>query len=231
MLSPSATAIEIEKNGMPRFAFSEPSIGSTTTVQRPSPSMPTSSLTMRTSRPRKRSRITASAAASTAVVSSPPSPSPTFGSRSARPGRSTSTAATSSRAARQISSQSANRMEEQAGGELREEERRLLRHDLSRLGEPRDLLRRHRLEQERRRAVAAVDGGDRILGGWCIADTGRRERLDDAWPEVVVGTHADVAAVSVERHALAGALHLVAGHVTKSLDDAVRRKDLQPRRA
>ena len=35
--SPSATAIEIEKNGIPRFAFSEPSIGSTTTVQRPSP--------------------------------------------------------------------------------------------------------------------------------------------------------------------------------------------------
>ena len=34
-MSPSATAIEIEKNGMPRFAFSEPSIGSTTTVQRP----------------------------------------------------------------------------------------------------------------------------------------------------------------------------------------------------
>jgi len=31
-VSPSATAIEVEKKGMPRFAFSEPSIGSTTTV-------------------------------------------------------------------------------------------------------------------------------------------------------------------------------------------------------
>ena len=73
-MSPSATAIEIEKNGMPRFAFSEPSIGSTTTVNRPSPRTPTSSLTSVTSSPRKRSRITRSAAASIAVVSSPPSP-------------------------------------------------------------------------------------------------------------------------------------------------------------
>ncbi len=72
IVSPSATAIEMEKNGMPRFAFSEPSIGSTTTVQRPFPSTPDSSLTSRTSRPRKRARITASAAASIAVVSSPP---------------------------------------------------------------------------------------------------------------------------------------------------------------
>ena len=35
MVGPSATASEKEKNGMPRFAFTDPSIGSTTTLQRP----------------------------------------------------------------------------------------------------------------------------------------------------------------------------------------------------
>jgi len=80
--------MEIEKNGMPRFAFSEPSMGSTTTVQRPSPRIPASSLTMRTSSSSKRSMMTRSAAASIAVVASPPSPVPRMGSRSRRPGSS-----------------------------------------------------------------------------------------------------------------------------------------------
>ena len=35
MEPPSATASENEKNGMPRFAFTDPSIGSTTTVHGP----------------------------------------------------------------------------------------------------------------------------------------------------------------------------------------------------
>ena len=47
MVSPSATAIETEKNGIPRLALSDPSIGSTTMRKGPSLSrMPTSSETI-----------------------------------------------------------------------------------------------------------------------------------------------------------------------------------------
>ena len=106
-MSPSATAIETEKNGIPRLAFSEPSIGSTTILVGPLPKMPISSETIVVpSIDARRSRIAFSAAASTAVVSSPPSPSPTTGSRSSRVGSSTSTPRTSSTASRQTASQS-----------------------------------------------------------------------------------------------------------------------------
>src|SRR5215210_7359507 len=108
MASPSAAAIETEKNGIPRLAFSDPSMGSTTIRKGPSLSrMPASSETIAApSTARRRWRITRSAAASIAVVSSPPSPSPTTGSRSTRVGSSTSTPRTSSTASRQSPSQS-----------------------------------------------------------------------------------------------------------------------------
>ena len=91
---------------MPRFALIEPSIGSTTTMVEPVPMRPTSSETMVTSRSRNRATIASSAAWSIAVVSSPPSPAPTTGSRSARVGSSSSTPRTSSTAPRQTASQS-----------------------------------------------------------------------------------------------------------------------------
>src|SRR5438094_516196 len=78
--------------------------------RRPSPaSSPTSSETIvAPSIARSRSRITRSAAASTAVVSSPPTPSPTTGSRSMRVGRSPRTPRTPPAAPRQGASQSSD---------------------------------------------------------------------------------------------------------------------------
>ena len=107
IVSPSATAIETEKNGMPRLALSDPSIGSTTTSgSSEPPKRPTSSETTAPAACWIRARIASSAAWSIAVVSSPPSPAPTTGSRSARVGSRSSTASTSATAARQSSSQS-----------------------------------------------------------------------------------------------------------------------------
>ena len=90
IVGPSATARQSEKYGMPRFAFSEPSIGSSTTTAPsgdPIASTPSSSETSVKLSPlaRRRATIAASTAASTAVVSSPPCPEPTTGSRAARP--------------------------------------------------------------------------------------------------------------------------------------------------
>ena len=76
--------------------------GRSTTTVAPSPSRPTSSETIVTSSSaRKRARIASSAALSIAVVSSPPRPRPTTGSRSLRVGSSSSTRCTSSTDARQ----------------------------------------------------------------------------------------------------------------------------------
>ena len=87
----------------------------------------------RTTRPSRASRATtaSSAAASIAVVSSPPSPAPTTRDRSLADGISSSTRRTSSTAARQVARKSVKRVEQEPGGELREEVRRLLRHDLA----------------------------------------------------------------------------------------------------
>ena len=86
----------MQKNGRPRFAFSEPSIGSTTTTParvarrrsaaRPAPRTPAG--TRCRGRPAASSRRTTAASASWSitVVSSPPSPRPTTGSRSSRVG-------------------------------------------------------------------------------------------------------------------------------------------------
>jgi hypothetical protein len=69
MVSPSATAIESEKNGIPRFALSEPSIGSTmTSGSAAPPSRPISSETIAPADSRMRSRIASSAARSRARV-------------------------------------------------------------------------------------------------------------------------------------------------------------------
>src|SRR3954447_12269881 len=92
IVGPDATATESEKKPMPRFAFSEPSIGSITTCTLPSPTLPTSSDTnVTSSTPSKRASPARSAAWSIAVVASPPSPWPTTGSRRARVGSSAST--------------------------------------------------------------------------------------------------------------------------------------------
>src|SRR4051812_34224359 len=144
---------------MPRFAFSEPSIGSTTTSVAPSPIRPTSSETIVTPPAAcSRATIASSAALSIAVVSSPPRPCPTTGSRSARVGSSTSTARTSATHVRHTSSQSViDREEEQPARQLRIEERALLRHHVA---APRDLphvVDPRRAEQERALGVAAVD--------------------------------------------------------------------------
>ena len=110
MVPPSATASESEKKGMSRFAFSEPSIGSQTTRQgapEPKTRSPSSSETSVKCSSSCSSRCTTavSAAASIAVVSSPPSPSWSTGSRSTRVGSSASTALMSPTASRQTSSQ------------------------------------------------------------------------------------------------------------------------------
>src|SRR3954469_3611368 len=143
--APSAIASESAKNGIPRFAFSEPSIGSITTWKPPprSSSSPSSSETMESTSPveRKRSTTACSAASSIAVVSSPPSPSPTTRDRASGDGISASTRSTSSAAARQIASQSGvKRKEQQSRGQLREEVGGLLRHDLAAAGDLEDVL-------------------------------------------------------------------------------------------
>src|SRR6476646_10681902 len=215
---------------MPRFAFIEPSIGSITTVYGPSPWMPTSSLTMR--EPSKWRRIARSAAASIAVVSSPPRPAPTTGSRWARPGSSTRTPATSSRAARHTRSQLlSNWVEQEAGGELRVEEGRLLRHRLARVREPGDLLDRDRLQQERGRRFAAVDGGNRLLRRRRVGDASGRERLDHTGPEVVARVDARVRPLAVQRDAAVRSGDGLAGDVAELLHEAMRREDLEPRLA
>src|SRR5215211_2519147 len=149
MVGPCANAIETAKNGRPRFAFSEPSIGSRTTQSSgfsPTTSRPSSSEISTKLSPldRRRSTMTRSAAASIAVVSSPPIPAPTTGSRSARMGRSASTPRRSATASRHSASQSfiraralgsltrgAEREEEQARKQLRIEVCRLLREGLA----------------------------------------------------------------------------------------------------
>src|SRR5579862_144576 len=179
MRSPSATAIERLKNGIPRFAFSDPSIGSTTTSV-PFPSMrPTSSDTIETPNGRSRSITTSSTAASIAVVSSPPSPRRSTGSRSTRVGIAASSPFTSSTAPRQTASQSINRMQEQAGGELRVEERALLRHDVTATGDLPHVLDARRAEQECALGLAAVDGGLGLGALRGVGDALGLQRVDD----------------------------------------------------
>src|SRR5439155_1219187 len=167
---------------IPRLALSEPSIGSTTTRRPPSPrSAPTSSETrVAPSIARSRWRITRSAAASIAIVSSPPSPAPTTGSRSARVGSSCRTACTSPTAARQTSSQSsAKRQEEQAGDELRVEVRALLRHRLAPFGDGEDVLDPRGPHQHGDLGVTRVDRADGLPPVGRVADPLVAEPVDE----------------------------------------------------
>src|SRR6266516_2895743 len=165
MVAPSATANESAKNGIPRLAFSDPSIGSTTTcVGPPEPNVrsPSSSEISVKSAPVVSSRLTivSSAAASIATVSSPPLPAPTTGSRSTRVGSSASTPRTSSNAARQVASQSVKRLKQKARGQLRIEVGRLLRQHLALARAREHVLDPGRPEQECSLGLAGVDGLD-----------------------------------------------------------------------
>src|SRR5579871_93631 len=222
--------METAKNGMPRFALSEPSIGSTTTRVEPLPRRPTSSETIATSRSRKRARIASSAALSTAVVSSPPRPSPTTGSRSTRVGSSTSTPRTSATAPRQRSSQSVKRQEQQAGRQLRIEERALLRHHVAAPRDLPDVLDPRRAEQEGGLGLAAVDGGDRLPRVRRVRHAGRLQAVDDDRVELVVLEQL-VAALAVEdesRKVVTRRIDRSPLHPVEGLDHPVRREDRQP---
>src|SRR5918911_4059969 len=120
-----------------------------------------------------------SAAASTAVVSSPPTPSPTTGSRSARVGSSSSTRCTSETAARQVASQSVKRLEQQARRQLREEVRRLLWHHAALARAREHILDPRRPQQKGRLGLAAIDRGDGLRTLRRVRHTLRPERVDD----------------------------------------------------
>src|SRR5919198_58499 len=230
MVGPDATATEREKKPMPRFALREPSIGSMTTCVRPSPSLPTSSeMKVTSSTSPKRASTARSAAWSIAVVSSPPIPAPTTGSRSERRGSSASTPRTSSTASRQSASQSVKRMEEQARGELRIEVRALLRHRLAAPGDRPHVLDPGRPQQERRLGVAAVDRRDRLLALRRVGDAFRMDLFDDVDIEVVAFEQL-VAAAAVEDDAREVGAGLVDRRPARPVDvlrDAMRREDRQ----
>src|SRR6266480_4468117 len=183
MVAPSATASESAKNGIPRLAFSDPSIGSTTTcVGPPEPNvrLPSSSEISMKSAPVVSSRrtIASSAAASIATVSSPPSPAPTTGSRSTRVGKSASTPRTSSTAARHVASQSVKWLKQKARSQLRIEVGRLLRQHLALARAGEHVLDPRRPEQERSLGLAVVDGRDRFAALRRVADALRRQGVD-----------------------------------------------------
>src|SRR5579872_1383772 len=230
IVSPSATAIDSEKNGMPRFAFSEPSIGSTTTRVLPLPRMPASSLTIVTSSPSKCASTTSSAAASTAVVSSPPSPRASTGSRSTRVGSCASTPSTSRAAARQSSSQSVKGIEQQAGGQLGEEVRRLLRHHLAAPCTLEHGVDRRRADEERALGLAAVDGRLGVLAARGVAGDLGAGALDDLDVEPVAFEQ-HVAPARVEHDAgqlVARPLDFRSVHVADATREPVRGEDRQP---
>src|SRR5256886_15660030 len=184
MVAPSATASESAKNGIPRLASSDPSIGSTTTcVAPPEPNVrsPSSSEMGVTWGPGAWSRrtIASSAAGSIATVSSPPWPAPTTGSRSTRVGRSSSTPRTSSTAARHVASQSVKWLKQKARSQLRIEVGRLLRQHLALAGAAEHVLDPRRPEQERSLGLAVVDGRDRFAALRRVADALRRQGVDD----------------------------------------------------
>src|SRR6266487_125168 len=232
MAWPSATATEKEKNGIPRFALTEPSIGSTTTCVEPLPRRPASSDTTVSSSPRdsRRRRIACSAAASIAVVSSPPSPSPTTGSRSARVGSSSSTPRRSPTSARQVSSQSVKRVEEKPRCQLREEVGRLLRHDLAAARPLEHRLDRRGPDEERSLRLAAVDGSLRLLAGCGVRDADRLRPLDDFDVEPVLAEVEILAAPVEDRSGEISVRRcdLLPFDGSDPFRDAVRREDLEP---
>src|SRR5712691_44738 len=231
IVGPEATAMESAKNPMPRFAFSEPSIGSITTNVAPSLITPASSETIvRPSTFSNRARITRSAAASIAVVSSPPFPDPTTGSRSERRGNSASTPRTSSTAARQRGSQSVKRVEEQARGQLGIEVRALLRHRLTAPRDRPDVLDPSRTKQERRFGVAAVHRRDRFGALRRVGHALRGDPLDDLDVEPVAVQQL-VPPVAIQDDAgqlVPGLLDRRATGTVDALGHSMRGKDRQP---
>ena len=160
--------------------------------------------------PCRRSRITRSAAASIAVVSSPPSPSPTTGSRSSRVGSSTSTPRTSSTASRQTWSQSVTAEEQETADELRVEVGALLRHRLAALGDGEDVLDPGRAHQHRDLGLTRVDGAYRLLPIRCVADAVVPEPVDELYVELVpVNRQLERAVVTVEHGGGAVGRHMV----------------------
>src|SRR3954467_13429747 len=107
--------------------------------------------------------MTRSAAASIAVVSSPPLPCESTGSRSARDGSSASTPRTSSTAPRQSASQSVKRVEEQPAGELRGAIRGLLRKHVATARPLENGLDRRGPNEQCCLGLAAVDGSLPLL--------------------------------------------------------------------
>src|SRR5438105_1591171 len=237
IVGPLETAIDSEKNPMPRFALSEPSIGSITKRASPPEPRRTSPRSSDTSTP---SRLAASnlrmipdsAAASIAVVSSPPSPVPTTGSRSARVGSSASANRTSSTAARQRSSQpSVKRVEEETRGELREEVRALLGHDVAATCYREDVVDARRAEQERRLRVPRVDGRDSLVAARRVRHALRCESIDELHVETFAVEEL-VSAGAVEddaRKLVTGCVDRRAANPVDVLRDAMRRKDREPR--
>src|SRR6266496_137093 len=235
MVAPSATASESAKNGIPRLAFSEPSIGSTTTcVGPPAPkarSPSSSEISVKSARVvSSRRTIASSAAASIATVSSPPFPAPTTGSRSTRVGSSSSTPRTSSTAAWQVASQSVKRLEEKPRCELGEEVGRLLRQHAAFARVREHVLDRRRPEQERGLRLASVDRCDRLSSLRRIRDALRRQRIDDLDVEPVAFDEL-VAAAAVEhdtRQLVAGLVDRLPTHAVQRLGEPVGREDRQP---
>src|SRR5256886_8512958 len=184
MVAPSATASDSAKNGIPRLAFSDPSIGSTTTcVAPPEPNVrsPNSSeISVKSARGvSSRRTIASSAAASIATVSSPPSPAPTTGSRAPGVGGSPSPPRTPSPAARHVASQSVKWLKQKARSQLRIEVGRLLRQHLALARAAEHVLDPRRPEQERSLGLAVVDGRDRFAALRRVADALRRQGVDD----------------------------------------------------
>src|SRR3954464_3448146 len=144
--------------------------------------MPSSSETSTngSSRASSRATTTSSAAASIAVVSSPPSPCRGTRDRATGDGILSSTRCTSATAARHVSKNaSVKRREQEPGGQLREEVRRLLRHDLAAARDLEDVLDPRRAERDPPPGLAAVDGGDALLAVRRVRDARRREPVDE----------------------------------------------------
>ena len=156
---------------MPRFAFSEPSIGSSTT-RVGSPPSPLAELLgdererrARACSASSRATTAASAAASIAVVSSPPWPAPTHrlavGAR--RQLRRARARTSTTRRRGELEPVRSQLVEEQAREQLGIEVGALLRHPSARRGDRAHLLDRRRAQQERRLRLAAVDERDCLV--------------------------------------------------------------------
>ena len=174
IVSPSATAIESEKNGMPRFALSEPSIGSMTTRHAPAAELADLLGDDRRVEPVEaredhalgggvdRRRVVAALALRRARARARRA-SAARRARRARPPT----------APRQSASQSVKRVEEQAARELREEVRRLLRQHLAAARALEHRVDRRRPHEQRRLGVAAVDGRLGLLAARRVRDAFR----------------------------------------------------------